>query len=220
MNLVDFSGTFTVHCQLLLMGILTAQETQETRWVRVIGFDPKNNCTLSCLLRHLLDFRYYCFSQERHHHHHHQHQPINGPTAGDLKGILAAQETQETLWVRVIGFDPKKNCTFSCLLRHLLDFRSNYFSQERHHHHHQPINGPTAGDLKEILAAQETQETRWVRVIGFDPKKIAHLVAFYDIYLIFDTTTFRKGVIIISLLISPLLGHRPSLWITHKEKWP
>jgi hypothetical protein len=26
--------------------------------------------------------------------------------------------------------------------------------------------------------------------------------------------------IVISLLISPLLGHRPSLWITHKEKEP
>jgi hypothetical protein len=25
---------------------------------------------------------------------------------------------------------------------------------------------------------------------------------------------------IISLLISPLLGHRPSLWITHKENGP
>jgi hypothetical protein len=25
--------------------------------------------------------------------------------------------------------------------------------------------------------------------------------------------------IIISLLMSPLLGHRPSLWIMHKEKW-
>jgi hypothetical protein len=27
-------------------------------------------------------------------------------------------------------------------------------------------------------------------------------------------------IIIISLLISPLLGHRPSLWITHKENEP
>jgi hypothetical protein len=26
--------------------------------------------------------------------------------------------------------------------------------------------------------------------------------------------------IVISLLISPLLGHRPSLWIIHKEKEP
>jgi hypothetical protein len=26
--------------------------------------------------------------------------------------------------------------------------------------------------------------------------------------------------IIISLLMSPLLGHKPSLWITHKENGP
>jgi hypothetical protein len=42
------------------------------------------------------------------------------------------------------------------------------------------------------------------------------LVTFYDI-------RGRKGeviIIIIRLLMFPLLGHRPSLWITHKENGP
>jgi hypothetical protein len=30
----------------------------------------------------------------------------------------------------------------------------------------------------------------------------------------------QQVIIIISLLLSPLLGHRPSLWITHKENGP
>jgi hypothetical protein len=29
----------------------------------------------------------------------------------------------------------------------------------------------------------------------------------------------NKHIIIISPLISPLLGHKPSSWITHKENW-
>jgi hypothetical protein len=29
-----------------------------------------------------------------------------------------------------------------------------------------------------------------------------------------------SDLVIISLLMSPLLGHRPSLWITHKENGP
>jgi hypothetical protein len=42
----------------------------------------------------------------------------------------------------------------------------------------------------------------------------------------FDNLGYNKLVyaviiiIIISLLMSPLLGHRPSLWITHKENGP
>jgi hypothetical protein len=33
----------------------------------------------------------------------------------------------------------------------------------------------------------------------------------------FDNNLLFWHIIIISLLMSPLLGHRPSLWITHKE---
>jgi hypothetical protein len=33
-------------------------------------------------------------------------------------------------------------------------------------------------------------------------------------------TVLYNVIIIISLLMSPLLGHRPSLWITHKENGP
>jgi hypothetical protein len=37
----------------------------------------------------------------------------------------------------------------------------------------------------------------------------------------FETPTFyQNNFIIISLLMFPLLGHRPSLWITHKENGP
>jgi hypothetical protein len=53
------------------------------------------------------------------------------------------------------------------------------------------------------------------------------LVAFYDthggkrevlfFYFVPDTTRAKNQDIIISLLMSPLLGHKPSLWITHKE---
>jgi hypothetical protein len=42
-----------------------------------------------------------------------------------------------------------------------------------------------------------------------------------DIKSDFNSSMYTKEffiIIIISLLISPLLGHRPSLWMTHKEK--
>jgi hypothetical protein len=52
--------------------------------------------------------------------------------------------------------------------------------------------------------------------------------AFYDIhwrkgvvlFFVLSTTLHSFIIIIISLLMSPLLGHRPSLWITHKENRP
>jgi hypothetical protein len=35
-----------------------------------------------------------------------------------------------------------------------------------------------------------------------------------------DEDLYEYNIIIIGLLMSPLLGHRPSLWITHNENGP
>jgi hypothetical protein len=38
--------------------------------------------------------------------------------------------------------------------------------------------------------------------------------------ILFRDTHYQNDFIVISLLMSPLLDHRPSLWITHKENGP
>jgi hypothetical protein len=50
------------------------------------------------------------------------------------------------------------------------------------------------------------------------------IIRMYNWCMLFDfdfvTCYVSFIIVIISLLMSPLLGHRPSLWITHKENGP
>jgi hypothetical protein len=61
-----------------------------------------------------------------------------------------------------------------------------------------------------IHLGSQLKQTHNVRIVAMD---MMDLCALDHLKLVIFTTSF---VIIISLFTSPLLGHRPSLWIAHK----
>jgi hypothetical protein len=65
--------------------------------------------------------------------------------------------------------------------------------------------------LRLFLIARVTQEE------GLYVYKMRHVI---EKHLVSALKPCEPGRVIISLLMSSLLGHRPSLWITHKENRP